>query len=227
MLWTVDRRLWTSFLMRCYLVRHAQTAWNYENRIQGHSDQPLSLAGLDQAKRLGGYFAGRTIAAVYTSHLLRSVQTAQAIARQTGKEPSVDPMLAEMHLGEWEGLTPEEVNSRYGGAYQRWRVAPSEVSIPASEPLKEFRRRVEEVVERILAVRHGEGDIVIVSHGGVIAALLAAWMQAEYDQLLRRLVLDNAGVSAIDYRMMPPCILWVNATHHLSNHTPATLIPPA
>lgn len=213
--------------MRCYLVRHAQTTWNHENRIQGHSDRPLSVAGLEQAKRLGDYFAGRAITAVYTSHLVRSVQTAQAIAPQTGRAPSVEPMLAEMHLGAWEGLTPDEVNSRYDGAYQHWRIAPSQVSIPAAEPLEKFQRRVQEAVGRILAAHHRDGDIVIVSHGGVIAALLAEWMRAEYDQVLRRLVLDNAGVSAIDYRVMPPCILWVNATHHLSNHTPTTLIPPA
>lgn len=203
--------------MRCYLVRHAQTAWNHENRIQGHSDLPLSPAGLEQVKRLSNYFAGRPISALYTSQLARSLQTAQAIARQTGLSPTVEPALAEMHLGVWEGLTPDEVDSRYGGAYQRWRVTPSQVTIPGAEGLEQFRRRVRHTVGQILTTHRDDGDVVIVSHGGVIAALFADWLNAGYDEVLRRLVLDNAGISALDCQVTPPCVLWVNATTHLAS----------
>ena len=110
--------------MRCYLVRHAQTVWNHENRIQGHADPPLSPLGLEQTKRLGEYFASRSIGALYTSQLTRSVQTAHAIASQTGLTPMFEPALAEILLGIWEGLTPEEVNARFGEAYETWRLTP-------------------------------------------------------------------------------------------------------
>ena len=201
--------------MRCYLVRHAQTLWNHENRLQGHSDLPLSPVGLEQAKRLGDYFASRSLSALYTSHLARSLQTAQAIAHQTGLSPVVEPTLAEMHLGVWEGLTPDEVNSRYDGAYQRWCVTPSQVEIPGAEPMDQFHRRARQAAGQILAAHQDDGDVVIVSHGGGIASLFADWLEAEYDQVLRRLVLNNAGISALDCQVTPPCVLWVNATSHL------------
>lgn len=132
-----------------------------------------------------------------------------------------------MHLGDWEGLTAEEVNARYQGAYQQWRASPSQVVIPGAEPVARFRVRVRETIGRIVAAHQRDEAIVIVSHGGVIAALLSDWMRAEYDDVLRRMALDNAGISAVDCQVLPPSILWINATHHLSNHTPSTLIPPA
>lgn len=214
-----------------YLVRHAQTDWNFENRLQGRSDLPLNAVGRQQAARVGRYFSGRAIEAVYTSQLARSRQTASEIARQAGLAPTVDEGLAEIHLGVWEGLTPEEINSRFAGAYDRWKTAPSQVVIPSAEPLPVFRARACSAARRIFA-RHPSGHVVIVTHGGLISSLLADWLHADYDRLLRRLSLDNGGVSAVVYEPPPeasqpkergqpmgwwPHILWINDTTHLTN----------
>jgi len=204
-------------MKRLYLVRHAQTVWNRENRIQGGSDVPLSPFGRQQAERLAACFASCQVRGVFTSHLLRSRQTAQAIAAGNGHRvtPVIDEALAEMHLGAWEGLTPAEVDARFEGAYHRWRHAPSTVCIPEAEPLEQFRVRVRRVFEKLLACS-GEGESVVVSHGGVIAALLADLLQADYDALLRRLRLDNAGITALECgNDGPPHVLWVNVTTHL------------
>ena len=216
--------------MRCYLVRHAQTAWNGENRLQGHSDLALSALGLEQARRVGAYFGqmrhgDRRLYTLYVSPLARSLQTAEAIADHTGLRPVVEPGLAEIGLGEWEGLTPEDIDARFQGAYQQWRLAPSAVTIPGAEPLLRFRDRVRQVVARILAASQEEGDLVLVTHGGVIASVLADCLEADYDRFLRRLVLDNAGVSALNGRMRPPHILWVNATTHLDGSHPDARVP--
>ena len=186
--------------MRCYLVRHAQTAWNGQNRLQGHSDIPLSAFGEQQAQRVGGAFATRRIGGLFTSSLQRSRQTAHAIARANGQglAPQTEPSLAEIHLGAWEGLTPDEIDARFDGAYQRWRLCPSTVEIPGGEPLVAFRQRVRDTFERLIGTFQQEGEYVIVSHGGVIAALLAEVLEAEYDALLRRLCLDNAGITALE-----------------------------
>ena len=199
-----------------YLVRHAQTDWNFQNRLQGHSDLPLNAAGRQQAARVGRYFSGRPIVAVYTSQLARSQQTALEIARPAGVSPTVDEALAEIHLGVWEGMTPEEINRRFDGAYDRWTIAPSQVAIPQAEPLEAFRARARAAAQRIFG-RHPSGSVVVVTHGGLISSLLAEWLQADYDRLLRRLSLDNGGVSALDYRAPSPNILWINDTTHLSN----------
>ena len=203
-------------MKRFYLVRHAQTAWNSDNRIQGHSDLPLSPAGEEQAKRLGALFATRHLTGIFTSHLQRSQQTAQHIAAGNGHgvRPVITQELAEMHLGAWEGLTPEEVDAQFAGAYQQWRLRPSTVQIPGAELLGAFRQRVSQALEQIVSSA-GDGEYVVVSHGGVIAALLADVLGADYDALLRRLRLDNAGVTALECGTALRHVLWINATGHL------------
>ena len=209
-------------MRRCYLVRHAQTAWNRENRLQGHSDLPLSPLGEQQAHSLARFFASRHLRGLFTSHLQRSRQTADAIAQGNGHPltPIIAQDLAEMHLGAWEGLTPDDIDQRFGGAYQQWREAPSSVRIPDAEPLAAFRARVGRALKQILATLPGnEGEYVVVTHGGVIAAFLADALLADYDALLRRLRLDNAGITAFDCSLERPYVLWVNFTTHL-DHLP-------
>ena len=209
-------------MKRCYLVRHGQTAWNGENRIQGHSDLPLNPLGEAQAERLGAFFASRHLKGIFTSALQRSQQTAQAIAAGNGHgvQPITERGLAEIHLGVWEGLTPEEVDAQYRGAYQQWKVRPSTVSIPDAEPLEVFRGRVRRTLEQLIE-RFDDGEYVIVSHGGVIAAVLADTLGADFDFLLRRLRLDNAGITALELGGRAPHVLWINATAHLE-----TLLQP-
>lgn len=211
-------------IKRCYLVRHGQTEWNSQNRLQGHSDLPLNPLGQQQAKCVAAFFDSRPIKGLYTSHLMRSRQTAQAIASKiaNGIQTVVDAELAEMHLGEWEGLTPDEIDAKFAGAYRQWRTRPSSVVIPGAESPAAFRARVARAFERA-AGAFDEGEYVIVSHGGVIAALLAALWDAEYDSVLRRLRLDNAGVTAIELGSGHPHALWVNTTAHLeASAVPAT-----
>jgi len=210
-------------MKRCYLVRHAQTVWNGENRLQGHSDLPLSPLGIQQAKHVGTFFASRKIRTIFTSHLQRSQQTAHAIASGNGHAvlPIVEQDLAEMHLGAWEGLTPQEIDAKFAGAYQQWRTKPSSVQIPSAEPHSAFRRRVRGAIEKIVS-QLSEGEHVVVSHGGVIAAMLADLLEADYDVLLRRVRLDNAGITAVEFGTTFPHVLWINATNHLDAVTPGT-----
>lgn len=211
-------------MRRCYFVRHGQTLWNGENRLQGHTDQPLSPLGHAQAQRLGEFFASAHVQGIFTSGLQRSLQTAHAIASGNGHgvSPQVEQDLAEMHLGAWEGLTPEEIDARFHGAYQQWRTQPSGVRIPDAESVSVFRARVRGVVEKIRSTI-GDGEHVVVSHGGVIAAMLADLLGADYDQLLRRLRLDNAGITALEFGAATPHVLWINFTGHLQ--TPRAPLP--
>lgn len=208
-----------------YLVRHAETAWNAACRLQGHADQPLSPLGERQIQRLAQRFAARHLQGIYTSHLTRSRQTASAIAQGNGHGvvPVVERALAEIHLGAWEGLTPEEIDAQFDGAYELWRTTPSRVTIPQAEPLQAFRRRVHDAFTRIVA-GVAEGETVVVTHGGVIASVLADVLGADYDHLLRRLRLDNAGVTALDCAGRHPAILWINATDHLAASTPVPTV---
>ena len=203
-------------MKRCYLVRHAQTPWNVDNRVQGHSDLPLSPAGEVQAKRLSAFFASRHLHGIFTSGLQRSRQTAHAIAAGNGHgvQPVIIQDFAEIHLGAWEGLTPADIDAQFPGAYHQWTSHPSLVQIPGAEPLEAFRRRVRQAMIQV-AASFQDGEYVVVSHGGVIASLLADVLDADYDATLRRLRLDNGGVTALEFGVLPPSVLWINATAHL------------
>src|SRR5262252_2076150 len=90
------------------LVRHGETDWNAEGRLQGHTDRPLSDFGRRQARALADELAGDSIVAVYASDLSRARETAEIVAAQLGLEVALDPRLREKDWGTWEGLTPEE-----------------------------------------------------------------------------------------------------------------------
>ena len=203
--------------MRCYLVRHAQPTWTGAFRFHGRTDPPLGPEGLAQARRLAAHFAGRALGVVYHSGLTRSVQTADLIASRTQATLRAIPGLAEINFGAWDGLTVDEVQERFNGMYEQWRRRPSEVRIPGGEPCGEFRERVRRAFADLAARHHEEGcqELLVVSHGGVIASLLADWLEADYDGLVRRLVLDYAGITAVEWDAQAPSVSWINATAHL------------
>src|SRR6266705_3488095 len=94
---------------RLLLVRHGQSTWNHERRIQGQLDPPLSDEGRRQAAQLGRRLAGRHFTGFYASDLRRAFETAQVIAEAVRMEPEAMAALREIYLGRWEGLRTEEL----------------------------------------------------------------------------------------------------------------------
>ena len=148
--------------MLLYLVRHGETDWNRDHRIQGLSDIPLNDTGREQAAATGRLLRRRSWDAVITSPLSRAFETGSIIARELGlPTPSTDGALVERNYGEAEGLDWEEVRRRF----------PDEAHVPG----RESRRQVaDRVMPALLAVaRTYEGRaVVVVSHGGVIRTVL-------------------------------------------------------
>ena len=157
--------------MRLVLVRHGQSMWNREHRIQGQLDPPLSPEGVRQAELLGGRLAGRRFAAFYSSDLKRAYETAEVIGRFIDMEPVADASLREIFLGDWEGLTTAEITSRYPQAWAAWVEEPDWDVVPGGEGAAAFETRVAAALDAI-SVRHPHGDVLIVTHGGVIQVAL-------------------------------------------------------
>src|SRR5436309_2540758 len=106
---------------RVILVRHGETAWNRDQRIQGHLDVPLSERGVRQAERLAAWLADEEFAAVYTSDLARARITAEILAGD--RAPVVpDPRFREADFGLFQGLTSAEIRVTYPEAYEKWRA---------------------------------------------------------------------------------------------------------
>lgn len=140
-------------------------------KIQGQSDPPLSKRGREQAERLAGRLGGRKFAGFYASDLRRCQETAAPIAERLGSSPELRRDLREIALGTWEGLTSNEIEQRYPAEWKRWVEAPSWDIVPQSEGSRHFERRVEAVVQELFE-RHPHGDVLVVTHGGVVQVAL-------------------------------------------------------
>ncbi len=150
--------------MRLILVRHGETVWNAERRLQGHADAPLSPRGIEQARRAAAFFAdGPAPGRVVSSDLNRARHTAELLGF-TGF--ATDERLREMDLGDWTGRWIEQIEASDPGVYRDWRLGS--YTPPRGEGWGQFRQRVGAVIEE--AVDPSDGDVVVVAHEGVVRA---------------------------------------------------------
>jgi 2,3-bisphosphoglycerate-dependent phosphoglycerate mutase len=153
------------------LVRHGQSTWNHEHRIQGQLDPPLSEAGRRQAERLGRRLVGRQFSGFYSSDLARAIETSMVIGEAIGIEPTPMSELREIYLGEWEGLNTDDLALRFPQAWASWTKEPNWDLVPGGEGSAQFEARVDGAVDSIFK-RHEQGDVLVVTHGGVIQIAL-------------------------------------------------------
>ncbi len=177
-------------------------------------DPPLSAHGRVQARELAARLAGQSLAGFYCSDLLRARQTAEAIARAVGLEPVFEPALREIMLGAWEGKNREELLREYPEEWAAWVREPSWDLVPGGEGAQPFERRVGRALGEILG-RHPTGDVLCVTHGGVIqVALLSVVGRRSHGQFPFRI--DNASLSIIQWAGGRAAITAVNDTCHLA-----------
>ena len=198
------------------IVRHAESNYNLQNRIQGHHDSALTKRGLFQTRKLANRLKNFKIDKVYTSDLGRAYSTTVEITKFLKVKIVRDPKLREILLGDWEGMTPEEVDRKYNQGYQKWLKKPSLVIIPKGERLARFRKRITERVREIAQKNHGQ-TVLIVTHGGAITALLADWMKADFDTLLVHLQIDNTSLTVADFTEKRLRLKAINDTSHLAD----------
>ena len=155
---------------RIIAVRHGETAWNVDTRIQGHLDIALNDTGRWQARQVARALADEPLAAVYTSDLQRAHATAQAIAQASGAPLVAEPGLRERSCGELEGRTFAESEAELPEQARRWRQRDPHFAPTGGETLVQLRERIAATTHR-LAAQHTEQLIVLVAHGGVLDML--------------------------------------------------------
>ena len=153
----------TTFL----LLRHGETLWNREGRLQGWQDSPLSAAGRAQAAALAGRLAGERVDAIFASDLGRTRATAVPVAARLGLALALDAGLRERCYGEFEGMTWAEIERAHPHGYQRLAARDQEYVVPGGESGMQFRDRVMSALAH-LAARHGDATVAVVTHGGVL-----------------------------------------------------------
>jgi broad specificity phosphatase PhoE len=165
---------------RLLLLRHGQSEWNALGRWQGWADPGLSPLGRLQAEQAGRRLARgwtgqgtgeiEAFGSVVSSDLVRSLATAEILARELGMDPpTADPGLREFDVGEWSGLTRDEIEARWPGDLAKWRRGQL-AQMPGGESRDHFERRILAAL-RAVAASHGNNTALVVTHGGVIGMI--------------------------------------------------------
>jgi probable phosphoglycerate mutase len=155
---------------RFIVVRHGETQWNVESRVQGQGDSALTPTGIAQAEAIAQRLACEAFDVLVTSDLGRAMETARRIAERCSKPLVADKRLRERHFGAGEGLTYDEIGVRHPDAFSRARETDPDYAIPGGESRRAFHARVIAAFEA-LAHTHAGRRVAVVTHGGVLAML--------------------------------------------------------
>ena len=200
---------------RILAIRHGETAWNVDARMQGQLDIPLNDTGRWQAHRLALAVSDEDIAAVYASDLLRAFQTAQAVAKGCGRPIVTDIGLRERGFGVFEGFTFNEIEARWPQQSERWRRRDPDFAPDGGESLRDFYARSLEATTRLAAAHPGE-TIALVAHGGVMDCLYRAASRLDL-QAPRSWQLLNASVNRLLLTESGLTLVGWNDTYHLED----------
>ena len=180
---------------RILAIRHGETSWNVQSRVQGQLDIELNDTGRWQAERLAAALADEPLAAIYASDLQRALDTARALATRRGLPLQAERGLRERGFGEFEGLTFRDIKIRWPEQAGRWRQRDPEFGPQGGETLADFYARCIDTVTRLAVVHPGQ-VIALVAHGGVLDCMYRAAARVEL-RAPRTWQLGNASINRL------------------------------
>lgn len=181
---------------RLCIVRHGETAWNAEHRVQGQLDVPLNAIGQAQALAAAKILSREKFDAIYSSDLSRARQTAQPVANFLAKEILLEKDLRERHYGIFERLTYAEVKVRYPEDYARFEAREPEYAFRTGESLRDFSARSIAVMAKIVN-QNKDRNILVFTHGGVLDKLYR-FVTGLPISAPREFGIPNAGLNRIE-----------------------------
>ena len=202
---------------RIIAIRHGETTWNVDTRIQGRLDIPLNATGRQQAARMALALKDDPITAVYASDLTRAWETAQYLGRARGLQVNPEAGLRERGFGDFEGKTFAEIEAQLPEQSLRWRKRDPEFAPAGGESLQALNQRVVEATER-LAARHPGELIALVGHGGVMDVLYRAATRLHI-QAPRTWTLGNAAINRLLWTPQGLTLVGWADTQHLQNES--------
>lgn len=201
--------------LRLFLVRHGETAWNREDRVQGFRDVELNALGRRQAEAIASSFRDEDVQAVYSSPLRRALETARLIAEAHGLRVVTDDRLKELNQGVLEGLTYEMMRAKYGDLLKEWREKPATLKMPEGESMEELQARCWDLVQK-LPQEHPNGTVVVVSHGFAIRSVLCKVIGLDLNNF-RRLRQSVGARNLVEFGERGWVLVSMNETWHLNS----------
>ena len=203
-------------MLRIFLIRHGETEWNRQSRLQGHTDVKLSPEGILQAKLLAEHTPFKHADAIYSSDLSRAIETARILAAKFNLKLKRMPELREMNYGDWEGRFISELVAESPRDFGKFFTDPERCHPPQGETFLECQARVMIGIREIIA-NHENQNVIVVSHGAAIRLIISAaldipihklWAIAQFNMALSVLRVDDGKFT----------VELINSTEHLRYH---------
>ena len=204
-------------MARLILVRHGETDWNVDGRIQGHHDRPLNERGLAQAEMVGRYVRDHfDVQTTWSSDLSRCTQTAAGL----GATVQPTETIREVNFGDWEGQRWEDINGSNPELAAQFSSRDPEVRPPGGESIRDVIARARRFVEEA-AIFDADVDVAVVAHGGSLKCLLIVLLGLP-ESAFGRFHFSNCGVSVVGAGNGPATLMGFNHTSHLEGAAPTT-----
>ena len=200
--------------IKLILIRHGETPWNHQRRIQGgSSDTVLSPLGKRQIKSLGLALKEEKLSAIYSSPLKRAIETAKTIAKyHDNLKVLIEPELRELEVGELEGVPITKLGTDFSNFLIQWREGEGTEKLPGGESLADLQSRAWAIVQHIVAEH--QGNVVLVSHYFVILTIISAALGLPPSGI-RRFRVSVGSISVLDFKNGIPCLASLGDTCHL------------
>jgi broad specificity phosphatase PhoE len=203
---------------RILLIRHGETDWNRIHRFQGRSDLPLNQKGREQARALALALKHEPIMAIYSSPLVRAIETARFIKMFHFSTPFFEEeALIEMDLGDFDGMEAKRWAAQFRDFRKAWRENPASVKMPGGESLKDVQTRAIDAIERITKIYPPGSTLLICGHNFVNLTILCHALEISLNRF-RDLQQDTAAISVLykqGYRLWAEV---VNDRSHLQKY---------
>jgi probable phosphoglycerate mutase len=202
-------------MVRLHFLRHGQTPHSRDDRYCGAATDPdLTEEGKEMAAAFARAYRGLPWAGLFSSPQRRARQTVAPLAAATGLEVQPVEGLQEIAYGEWEGLKPAEVESRYHDAHLRWEADPAWHAPPGGETAIELARRAVAAVDEVRR-RVSDGSALVVAHKGTIRALLCAFLGIDVGRFRQRIACPVGSVSVVEFGRRGPLLVTLADRSHL------------
>lgn len=183
-------------MLNIYFIRHGQTEWNVAKKIQGRKDSNLTDQGLKHIKALSDYLKDINWIAIYSSPSMRAIKTTEGIIGSNLQVINTDERIMEMHLGDWEGMTMEEIHSLNPIQHDYYWNSPSKFFNETGESFKDVKDRVEAFIADLIK-KYESGNILVVTHGVVIKMAQIIGNKLDMDMLWKTPYIDGTSVTKL------------------------------
>jgi probable phosphoglycerate mutase len=203
-------------VLNIYITRHGETLWNRENRLQGWKDSELTEKGINNAIALRKRLEHTELNAIYSSPIGRTVKTAKLICSDRIIPVLLEDDIKEINFGEWEGKVQQEIeaNSRQE-FYDFWKAPHLYNHLPhKGESLKSLKERVERAVTKIIT-ENNDGNVLIVTHGVAIRALLSCFMNIPFEKWWEGPFIEGASLTLVQYDGQDFHVEMIGDTSHM------------